>query len=475
MSKVHEIINNAISLISPSWALERSQAQLAYESVRRYSGARQRKNETWFPANTDADSAIINDLPNLRARSRDLVRNNSWAASIIDSFVKYVVADGIELQASKEGAEESLREQLLNIDIAGNYSFYEDQALALRQMLIDGEAFIRLIIFGGRLRLQLIEADQIWSSSTSSQFGNEIHAGIEIDKDTGRQVAFYVNDHPGKYGSTTNSEVRVLAQDMIHLYMRQRPGQTRGVPILAPVINVLRDLGELTEAAIVSCRVAACISAAIKRQYHPTPQKDAEDKPYETLQPGMIAKLRPGEDIVLLDPKQPGEVFPVFTQLLLRSVAAGVGLSYETVSKNYSETNYNAARTSLLNERKTLKCMQQFLITHLCERIGEELQLLRFLRGEGSRKLKLYWQPPGFEWVDPEKEVVSQILAVQNNLATKSSIIAERGGDWREIMKQRKIEKDKENELGITPEPVNNKPTKSIVSDTSLDPAKNAG
>lgn len=455
LKRISDFITSAIAIVSPSWALNRAVKKSAFEQFRKYDAARVKKSDRyWIPENTDADSEIISDLGKLRSRSSDLVRNNPWATAIVDGFVSNVVGSGIRPQA-EERTEKALLEAFEIIDETQETDFYGLEQLAFRQMLERGESFLKINQRekDNSISLQILEPDQIWSNRTENN-GNEVRAGVEIDRFSGRKIAYYVNYHPGAYGysSSVMQEKRVPSEDMIHLYMRLRPGQTRGVPILAPVISHLHDLGEYLEAELISARVAACLAVMVKKNYQGTPEVDSDNEKIQNLTPGMIGYLRPGEDISIVKPERPGGQFDKFTALLLRSIASGVGISYETISKDFSTATYSSARMGLIQERAKFKWFQKYIERALCDRVAREVILTKYLGShlpEKSRKEKIVWLSPGFEWVDPIDEVNGQILAINNNLKTKKEVVAERGGDLDEVLKQRAKEKEQEKELGI--------------------------
>lgn len=464
MSRVATWLDDFISVFSPSWAAKRITTRLAYEKMRKYYGAQLTKTDKyWNPTGGDADSEILPDLPRLRARSRDLTRNNCWGLDVVNTLVTNVVGVGIKPQvrgnATGQQVEEYLKKRFAepeDIDLTGEQDFYELQALALRQFLECGEAFAKIIFDGGKrprlVKLQFIEPDQIYSYRTTTQSGNQVREGIEIDSRTGKHLSYYLNRHPGAYASTTYNdfkEERILRQDMIHIFCRTRPGQTRGVPLLTAVIQQLHDLGEYVEAELVAARVAACLAVFIKRDHHAAPQEDVDGDKVQSLHPGMIARLGKGEDIACVEPKRPGDEFDRFTSFQVRSVGAGTGLSYESISKDYSKVNYSSGRMGKLEERANYRVIQQFLIKKFCRRVEREIQTLRILRGDQRERLKVLWLPPGFEWVDPEKEAKAQVYAIENNIKTKSQIIAESGGDIDEVFAQRQKEKELEKEMGI--------------------------
>lgn len=72
------------------------------------------------------------------------------------------------------------------------------------------------------------------------------------------------------------------------------------------------------------------------------------------------------------------------------------------------------------------------------------------LLAEFERWTKVDWQPPGWEWVDPQKEATASVVAIKNNLATLQEELGKRGKDLRTTLEQRKRENDMVAELGLT-------------------------
>ena len=53
---------------------------------------------------------------------------------------------------------------------------------------------------------------------------------------------------------------------MIHLFKTLRPGQSRGVPYLAPVIEPLKQLGRYTEAEIMAAVISGMFTVFVKSE-----------------------------------------------------------------------------------------------------------------------------------------------------------------------------------------------------------------
>ena len=87
------------------------------------------------------------------------------------------------------------------------------------------------------------------------------------------------------------------------------------------------------------------------------------------LEPGAIEVLAPGETFAGFAPTRPNQGFDPFVRMMLRGVAASLGLSYESLSRDYSNTSYSSARTSLIEERDNYRLLQGWLISNLHKKI----------------------------------------------------------------------------------------------------------
>ena len=109
-----------------------------------------RRALAWMPGNPGAVAALSLAQDELRAKSRDLVRRNAWAAAGIEAFVANAIGTGIKPQSMVQ--DQTTREAIHSLwwdwceqaDAAGLTDFYGLQALATRAMLEGGEALIRL-------------------------------------------------------------------------------------------------------------------------------------------------------------------------------------------------------------------------------------------------------------------------------------------------------------------------------------------
>lgn len=456
-------IDDFISVISPAWALSRAAKRNAYEQLRGYDAANHDPNDPyWLPRSSDADSVVLPKLDRLRAKSRDVLRNNEWAISIESAIVSGVLGHkGIRLQVKGDNQEranqerEYLVERLNRLDITEKYKFQGLLKQSIYQWINDGEVFIRLTHDrrANELRAQIYDPEQIWSSGTY-RGNNEIRAGIEIDSRTGKHLAYYINSHPGGYGTNTKTEeIRVPSQDMIHFFIRKRANQTRGVPLLSPIIKTLRGIGEYNESEIVANRVASCLAVLIKKPIgHTPPNQNSDGDNIQSLHPGMVARIGAGEDVSIVKPERPVANFPGFMGFQIRAACAPVGLSYETVSKDLNNVTYGSMRGGQLNEREGYRMIQGDIIDYICSRFLYEINLLRLLKSDMPAYGRYTWVPRGYDWIDPSKDIAAKVLEVNNNLESKENIIAQKGNEIEEIFAQREKERADEVKMGIQTE-----------------------
>jgi len=444
-----------------------------------YDGARvDRFGASWNPVQANAEQTDAPYRQLLRNRARDLERNSDIAESIVDSLVRNTVGTGIRLQARVEDAsgqdmtdlnnqiEEAWKRwcRARNCDVMGQSSFNEMQAIGLRRRVYDGEIFfIKTYDRTARIpfKVQMVEADWLDSSlSTNRDNGNSIVGGVEVDK-FGKPVAYWFTEQSPDGFSSFNSK-RVTADKVIHMFKKTRPSQVRGISEMARVMQRIRDVGEYLEAEVVAQRIAACFSLFVETnapmQRVGRMPTEADGKRVDTIEPGMIEYLRPGEKITAANPGRPMNATRDFVELQQRLTGAGTGLSYEMVSRDVSKVNFSSARQGHLEDRKTFIPTQQYLIEHLCVEVYTEWLISAVMAGEidipdfwtnKDKYLKHDWITPGWDWVDPVKEVTAAKEGLTAGMTTLAREAAAKGRDWQDELKQRAREQQFAESLGL--------------------------
>lgn len=491
-----ERVSQPGSVVLREWNAQRT-AQKALlskgrASQRMYAGAAMsRLNSDWTALNTSADSEIITSLRVLRARSRELVRDNEYAKAAIRLIKNNVVGSGIGVQAQVKTAGGKL---LTNVndsiesswedwcdkdtcDPAGKLSFADMERLVMGSIPENGEVLVRKVRlpFGkGKIpyALELIEADRLvdqWSIARAEN-GNTIRMGVEQDK-WGRPVAYWLYPtHPGDYqfqAFVESALIRVPADEIIHLFIPERIGQTRGVPWFHATLKRLRNMAGYEEAEIVAARAAASIVGIIQSEEGLVPDDLGDDddeggrpQPTLTMEPGTFQQLQPGETFQGFNPSRPNTGMDPFMRYMLRAFSTGVGVSYASVSGDYSQSNYSASRLALLDDRDMWRVLQGWLIRNFRMQIHRDWLEAAVLAGELSfpdyyTKPKKYWdvrfKPRGWSWIDPAKEVAAYKQAVRSGFMTVSDVIGltSEHSDAEDVFKQRRLELDMMKDLEL--------------------------
>lgn len=463
---------------------ERARAKKA-SGQRAYAGASVgRLTSDWSALNTSADSEIVTSLRLLRARSRELVRDNAHAKNAVRIVQNNVIGQGIGLQAQVVNARGKLQDSINDAiesawaawsdrkvcHTAGLLGFADIERLAVGQLVEAGEVLVRKIRqpFGGSkipFALEVIEADRLMDQYQTARApnGNSIRMGVEVDL-WGRPVAYWLHpNHPGDYQFSAfqpSKFLRIPADEIIHLYIMDRAPQTRGVPWMHAVLKRLNDIGGTVEAEIVAARASANIVGFVK-----SPEAAAGDEVQSgqrviDSEPGTFKQLLPGEDFVGFNPSRPNSQLEPFLRYLLREMASGVGLSYESLSRDYSQSNYSSSRLALLDDRDLWRVLQGFVIRNFRNEIHREWLDAAVLCGElafpdfYSNRAKyeaVRFKPRGWNWIDPTKEVTAYRLAVRAGFMTVSDVIATTGGgvDAEDVFKARRQELDMMGDLDL--------------------------
>lgn len=455
---------------------------------RNYAGAMiSRLTNDWMSTQASADADIRTSIRKLRNRSRELVRNNPYAKQAKRTTQINVVGSGIKMQSQVQqlrgGRPNEEINQLIeakwsswckasSCDVAGRHNFHMMEWLAVGAMPESGEALFQIIRrpFGGSrvpLALKMLESDVLdeeYQGPTLAE-GNEWRMGVEVNE-WGRPVRYaFLTRHPGDYWfynipERNQKHVFLPAEDVIHLFLPERPGQNRGVPWFHPVMSDAHQLQGYLEAAVIRARAGASIMGFVTSPEGELDADDVEgDRRISEFEPGQFKYLEPGQSITVPDINSPDQQFEMFVRNSVRRFASGFGCSYETLSRDFSDTNYSSSRLSLLEDREHWKVVQAYVIEHFHMRVYREWLQLAVLSGElpledyeqrPERYENPRWMARGWDWVDPLKEAKAYREMEQAGYYTKSQIVAKMGGDFYENLQSISREQDAAERLGVT-------------------------
>ena len=452
--------------------MPRRRAAADYEAA-----AATRRTTGWLPTTSDINTLVFRNLDTLRARSRDMVRRNPWAANALDAFVANAIGTGIKPQSLHPDArlKEWIQELWLRwtdeADASNLTDFYGLQALACRAVMEAGECLIRLRPRLPRdgltvpLQLQLLEAEHLPAGETRRLAnGNYLRAGIEFDQ-IGRRVAYWLyREHPfDALNPMASTElVRVPADSVLHLFRPIRPGQLRGQPWLTQVLVKLYELDQYDDAELVRKKTAAMFAGFVLKNA-PEDQvlgETATDQSGTTLaglEPGTLQVLLPGEDIKFSTPADVGASYETFMRVQLRSIAAGMGITYEQLTGDLTSVNYSSIRAGLLEFRRRCEQFQhQVIVYQFCRPVWQRWIEAALLGGALPKQgdVALYydakWIPQGFDWVDPLKDIKAQVMAVRAGFKSRAEVVSEQGYDAEAIDREIAADNARARALGLS-------------------------
>ena len=382
--------------------------------------------------------------PMIRNRARYLATNSAVAARAAQAFVDNVVGPGITLLPKL--ANQELKAALLEnwnawtdvADLDGLFNLYGLQALAARMMFIDGEVFVRFTTSAdGALRLQLLPAEFIDTTVTMEN----VIAGVEFDA-AGRRTAFYIYErHPGNLVRLPKSN-RVPAADVVQIFRPLVPGQVHGVSALLPIMQKLNDLDQFDRATLVKQKTGALLTGFITTpNENPLGAAQATDGAWTaSLEPGTIQRLSPGESLEFSDPPETGG-YSEYAKTQLRLIASGLGLPYNVLSGDLSDTSYSSARVGLIEFRKYIDALQWQFVHMFCRPVFQRWIELEVLSGtlplpeNGVRPYvrNVSWAPPAMQMTDPQREVDAMVRAIRAGLMSREMAVASLGYDLAEV------------------------------------------
>lgn len=452
-------IDDVIGYFAPASALKRKQARAVMGMLERaYDGAKTgRRTDGWLTASTSANAEIYAAGNKLRDRARDIARNNPYGRKARRIFADNFVGTGIIPQA-RTGSER-LNKQIMaaweqwlsHCDAEGNYDFYGLQALIVRSLFESGECFVRYRDrFAGNdlavpMQLQVLEADFLdTTKSNEISGGGYISQGIEFDA-LGRRVAYWMwPQHPGENQLFLPrlQSVRIPADQILHIYEKDRPGQIRGVSSYASVLLRMRDLDDYDDAELWRKKIESCFAAFVVQNSGsegptlgsiastPLAGGQGDPKRVESFRPGMIEYLKPGEDVRFGAPTSDAN-YAAYMRAQLHAVAAGLGITYEQLTGDLSQVNYSSLRAGLLEFRRMIETLRwQVFIPMFCMPVWKRFIDRAYIAGLISKAdYGVSWTAPKFEMIDPLKDAQADTLMMRNGTLTLREAIANRGFD----------------------------------------------
>lgn len=475
-------------------------------------GASRRKKSlaAWNPMAGDAEEDIHQNLEDLRPRARDLFMGGSLANGALKTLRTNIIGTGLRLKPAfdadflhlSEDQAQRLKAQIerefalwaesKDCDASGMLNFYELQQLAYLSWIMSGDTFALLPILPRKyatydLRVRILEADRCSTplDQAEQQVSGRIRSGVEVDAD-GMVTAYWFSDHhPGGRHYVANKWRRVQVRgdqsgrrNVLHLFEPERPEQRRGVPLLAPVIESLKQLERYTHAELMAAVISGMFTVFIETeaegggdQFGLAPVGEPANPTGEPLPPGhdsdlklgngAVQFLEPGEKANIANPGRPNEKFDPFVTAILRQIGASLEIPYELLLKHFT-ASYSASRAALLEAWKMFRMRRSWMSADFCQPIYEEWFVEAVIKGridapgifDDPALFKAYtraeWHGPSQGQLDPVKEVNAAILRTQHGYSSHQREAAElTGTEYESNIRQLAYERQIREQYGL--------------------------
>ncbi len=449
--------------------VRRQMSKQAQALLAGFTGANDGNLADWAFQPMDINKLLRNDLVKLRARSRDLARNDDTAIRFLAILRQNVLGHAcIKLQAknrlpSGKSDEKWNREiesqwdqfcskrrycgKAVAPSACGRMNMKQFAWLALLSKAVDGECFIQLLPGyehnRHRFALRFLNPDLLDAGySKDLPGGHRIEMGIELDK-YDRAVAY----HFDRSTASRKAEKEIIpASQIIHIYRHEFVGQLRGIPAFTGIMHKAKMLNGVHEAIVVGWRVAAAKMGFFSSsepledglgadEYGEDDRERFEEREIEAV-PGSFDVLPYGYKLDTFDPDYPSSTYEAGHKVFMQQLSNGLNVSSPTLSNNYADVNYSSLRQALLEDREGWRCLQAEMIADFYQPIFDEwyrfgVDIARTITVAAAKRAvdpTIVWMPRGWPWVDPLKEVNAQLRAIHGRLRTRQSIMAETSG-----------------------------------------------
>lgn len=479
----------------------------AYDS----GGSRGPVMADWFAQIRSADLEWIPNRNPSVARARDIVRNDPIGASAVARRQNAAVGRGWRLSARPNaralGIDPAVARDLgsqMEVEFrahAYGHAFEMDaeRRLGLGQLLkvvsahvtVDGDG-LGLIEWapeeGTRYatRLRLVDPDRL-SNPMGRMDDRFLRGGIERNG-AGVPVRYFLRErHPADLGVDGQRYVwtgfeRFTAwgrPQVLHAFDPQRAEQTRGVSRFAAALKSFRSLSKFADATLQAATINALMVAFVKSSAGPEAVSEYlavddlkgfetsregfyEDNPVSLSGGARMPVLPFGDEIEMQTASRDVASFDAFVRANIRLIAASLGVTYEELSMDYSQTNYSSARAAMVHawaETQSLssileaQIVRPYYVAFLEEAFDRGYLTLPAGAPDFYDAIDAYaeakWIGPGRGYVDPTKEIDAAAARIEAGVSTLEDECADQGKDWEEVLDQRARERDRLQELGL--------------------------
>ena len=464
---------------------------------------------SWRSPLRSPDIELMGEWEPMVGRQRELIRNNGFASGAIQSHLDSTIGIGFKMVCNIDwkalGVEQSDETEEFESQVqarwrsdANDPDCYMDVE---RQVTFDGllmkayRSFLSSTEILASLEWKQRRTDRPFTCIkliSPDRLENPDHEpdtfyrrrGVYLDNN-GAAIAYSIrNAHrseSGMLGAPQFAWKKVPAykpwgrRNIIHLFDGE-VGQTRGRPSFVSILSEMKMFQGFKKAALQNAIINAMYAAVLESSIDATQAAEVLGAPDPNSKLSPLTKYMnaqaayhknaniqfdgtkvlhtvPGEKFSLLTPKGTTVGFDQFEASTLRYLAAGLNMSYEQLSRDYSKTNYSSARAAMLEAYKFILSRRHFIGSRFAQAIyipWFEEQLDRgflILPKSAANAPSFYeattawtrtkWIGQPREHIDEEKRANALKIIYDLGGTTMEKICAEGGEDFEEVAEQR--------------------------------------
>ena len=456
--------------------------------------------------------AVLKDLLcYFRDYTREKYDTDGYFHRSVDAMVEAVVGDGMRLRAMprmQDGEVSRPRSVRLErawkqwgeekCDRRRELSFWEFEQLVVKSLLIDGEflAIKHRYDNDSIFSLEVIDPELLDYTVKEHDTLNPytyVSLGVERDRRTDRPQYYWIStdnasaedslwrgaDRAG--GQRGIHHIRYPARDVIHIYRRDYPQQSRGAPLMAAGSKSWYDSNRFFAAITRSVIARSAVIGAAEKDIYSNPAIDSENlrkiqthgkaKAVEKTinEPHTIRNVRGKEGVgmVNVDGKVnwnnntigASEQLNNFVHQLLNGAISPSGVASFLATQDYEGISFSSAKAGFMGMKSSVKSLQQLVAAKFHSKVYEEWLLNSWSAAHSSS----YYDIPidtSFDnlvehrfvgarlpQVQPEKEAAANELRLANGEVSRIDLIEEGGKDWRDVLEDEKMYLEARNQM----------------------------
>jgi capsid protein len=410
-----------------------------------------RRALAFYGASTERDmppagstgEASLSEVSMLRRRSADLVRNDPLITNALGILRRGIVANPHPVSRNQEASAAFAAWARTCGHKHSHGSFAAIQIMLAHHLVQDGECFLQ----------------RVWTASPWSPNGLLLAVWPKRLVDTARGHNFTGHEYEDGVWSGTwfqsagiepgyqvYQPVFVPRRDLVWVRYVYEGDQVEGLPRAHASIESAQQLNAFAATALTQQKVAACVAAMVLADDQSiwstgvdmgTRIEDQDGNEFQDLQPGSIPIVYGAKGIHSVVPaSQAG--FDVRAHNA--RVAAGLGLTAESISGDMGQASYSSARHAILQQDGVLWELDEFFDP-------ARVQVVEWWK-EAEAMMGRDWAEDVFEFlerpqqaIDPEKTARADMAEIQAGIKSRRQAIAERGRDPEQVFEEIRAER----------------------------------